>query len=91
MAILQVSGEETAELVYRIQNSLDKHDYGFGGANIYLGMSVGWASFGTEGSTLDELLLAADRAMYANKQKRKALLSGSADPKTADLNQYRLM
>jgi hypothetical protein len=53
-------------------------------------MSMGWASFGAEGNTLDELLLAADRAMYANKLKRKSL-PGSADSKTSDLNQYRLM
>jgi diguanylate cyclase (GGDEF)-like protein/putative nucleotidyltransferase with HDIG domain len=91
VAILQVGPDEAAELVHRIQLSLDKHDYGFGGANIYIGMSVGWASFGADGDTLDELLLAADRAMYADKIKRKTLLGDGSGSRPSNQGHYPLM
>ncbi len=91
VAILQVGPDEVQELVERIQKTIDNHDFGFGGANIYIGLSVGWACFGTDGYTLDELLLAADRAMYNNKRKRKSATSESSDFKSAELGQYRVM
>jgi GGDEF domain-containing protein len=52
---------------------------------------MGWACFNEDGTTLDELLLAADRAMYADKSRRK---NAGADPNktiTNDLGQYRVM
>jgi diguanylate cyclase (GGDEF)-like protein/putative nucleotidyltransferase with HDIG domain len=72
VAILQVGAEEAQELMHRLQKALDRHHYSAGGSNIRLGVSVGWATFGVEGETLDELLLAADRAMYADKLRRKS-------------------
>jgi GGDEF domain-containing protein len=45
-----------------------------------VGISIGWASFGVDGDTLDELLLAADRAMYNDKLRRKAALTEPAPP-----------
>ncbi|HEV8485224.1 MAG TPA: diguanylate cyclase [Blastocatellia bacterium] len=91
VAILQVPADEAPELVSRIQVALDKHEYRYNGSIIYVGMSLGSASFGVEGDSFDELLLAADRAMYSNKLKRKSLLSDSIDPKASSLDQYRLM
>ena len=91
VAILQVPADEAPELVSRIQVALDKYEYRYDGSIIYVGMSMGSASWGVEGDSFDELLLAADRAMYANKLKRKSLVSESTDPKTANLDQYRLM
>ena len=91
VAILQVGQEEVQELGARIQRAIDRHDFGFQGAKLFIGMSVGGASFGADGETLDELLLAADRAMYADKAKRKALFAESRSLSTSDLGQFRVM
>ena len=37
-----------------------------------VGISIGWASFGNDGDSLDEMLLAADRAITATKRGAKA-------------------
>ena len=91
VAILQVGQEEVQELAQRIQKAIDRHDFGFQGSKLFIGISVGAASFGADGETLDELLLAADRAMYADKARRKALFAQSNSLTTNDLGQYRVM
>jgi diguanylate cyclase (GGDEF)-like protein/putative nucleotidyltransferase with HDIG domain len=91
VAILPVGQEEAQELVYRIQKAVDKYDFRYAGVKIHIGISMGWACFNEDGTTLDELLLAADRAMYADKSRRK---NAGADPNkiiTNDLGQYRVM
>ncbi len=91
VAILQVGREEVTELSRRIQLTIDRHEFGFAGSKLFMGVSVGSSSFGVDGETLDELLLAADRAMYADKAKRKALFSESRSLSTNDSGQYRIM
>ncbi|HEX8091875.1 MAG TPA: diguanylate cyclase [Blastocatellia bacterium] len=91
VALLQVSQGEVRELVLRLQRAIDTHDFGIKDSGMYLGISAGWASFGTDGDTLDELLLAADRAMYGDKFRRKALLAESDFGKRPDTTYYRVM
>ena len=91
VAVLQVGQEEVQELSQRIQRAIDHHDFGFRGSKLFLGLSVGAASFGVDGETLDELLLAADRAMYADKARRKTLFAESKSLSTNDLGQFRVM
>ncbi|HSB07985.1 MAG TPA: diguanylate cyclase [Blastocatellia bacterium] len=91
VAILHVGLEEAPELSQRIQRAIDCHDFGFAGSRLFIGLSVGCASFGIDGDTLDELLLAADRAMYADKLRRKSLFKESRSLSTGDLGQYRVM
>lgn len=91
VAILQVSQEEVLELSQRIQRAVDRHDFVFAGSKFFIGLSVGCASFGVDGETLDELLLAADRAMYADKARRKSQFAQSQSLSTGDLGQYRVM
>ena len=91
VAILQVGPEEVAELARRMQNAIDKHDFGFNGAKLFIGISVGSASFPVDGDTLDTLLLAADRAMYADKIRRKALFTQSQTLGANEMGQYRVM
>src|SRR6185503_12003404 len=64
VAVLQAGEEEVQEAALRIQRALDRHDFVLSNSKQFVGLSVGWACFGTDGNTLDELLLAADRAMY---------------------------
>jgi diguanylate cyclase (GGDEF)-like protein len=73
VAIVQETTEEqVSELVSRIEHSIaqfslhvrsDKH--------ARVGISVGAASFGAHGETLDQLLVAADEAMYSVKSNHK--------------------
>jgi diguanylate cyclase (GGDEF)-like protein/putative nucleotidyltransferase with HDIG domain len=91
VAILQVNPEEVGELVGRIQKAVDRHDFGASGSNIFIGVSAGWATFGIDGDTLDELLLAADRAMYSDKARRKILPGETDDYKPSELNRLQVM
>jgi diguanylate cyclase (GGDEF)-like protein/putative nucleotidyltransferase with HDIG domain len=72
---------DVRELIGRLQQTVDAGRY----ANESLagiGVSVGWACYGTDGESIDELLLAADRAMYADKLRRKSLAAISEDDQT---------
>ncbi|HET9530534.1 MAG TPA: HD domain-containing phosphohydrolase, partial [Blastocatellia bacterium] len=91
VAILQVGPEEVGDLVGRIQKAADQRDFGFGGTSIFIGISAGWATFGIDGDTLDELLLAADRAMYSDKAKRKAMLGEPDNYNASEINQFSIM
>jgi diguanylate cyclase (GGDEF)-like protein len=42
-----------------------------GGGQARVGISVGTATYGTDGETLDQLLVAADQAMYRAKSSHK--------------------
>ncbi|HKG97233.1 MAG TPA: GGDEF domain-containing protein, partial [Pyrinomonadaceae bacterium] len=91
VAVLQVGPDEARELAYRMQRVIDRHEFGLNGSKLYIGISVGWACFDSEGDTLDELLLAADRAMYADKAKRKAAYGESRAFNSGELEQYKVM
>jgi diguanylate cyclase (GGDEF)-like protein/putative nucleotidyltransferase with HDIG domain len=80
VAILHVDQDGARELVRRLQRAVDQHNFGFREPGMSVGISIGWASFGVDGDTLDELLLAADRAMYSDKLRRKAALTDPAPP-----------
>lgn len=73
VCIFQVSPEETAEFVSRIQLAVERHDFAIRASSLFTGVSAGWAAYGVDGNSLDELLVAADRAMHADKAKRRAL------------------
>jgi diguanylate cyclase (GGDEF)-like protein len=91
VAILQVGRDEADELTRRIQRAVDKHDFAFTGSKLNVGMSAGWACFGIDGDTIDELLLAADRAMYIDKSKRKQQFTEAQKLTTGDLSQFPVM
>jgi len=73
VAIMHANESEVRELVHRLQQSIDNYNFSFNTSGLHLGISIGWACFGLDGDSLDELLLAADRSMYADKFRRKAL------------------
>jgi diguanylate cyclase (GGDEF)-like protein/putative nucleotidyltransferase with HDIG domain len=91
VALLQVHPDEVRELVHRLQMAIDKHDFGIKDAGMVLGMSIGWACYGTDGDTLDELLIAADRAMYSDKFKRKSAPPESGYSDDAEPASYTVM
>jgi len=91
VAILQVGPDEADELSRRVQKAVDKHHFGFAGSKLTVGMSIGWACFGTDGDTIDALLLCADRAMYADKAKRKNAFAAAQKANSSDLGQFPVM
>lgn len=61
------------KLRQRLQNHIDSHDFALGdGTTARIGLSAGQATSHDDGDSLEALLAAADRRMYANKAERKA-------------------
>jgi diguanylate cyclase (GGDEF)-like protein/putative nucleotidyltransferase with HDIG domain len=77
VALVRIEAIEVREIVRRLQQAVDNSRIGTAPANGSIGVSAGWACFGADGSSIDELLLAADRAMFTDKRQRKAIVSGS--------------
>jgi diguanylate cyclase (GGDEF)-like protein/putative nucleotidyltransferase with HDIG domain len=77
VGLLQVGPDEAREIAERIQKTIDDFDFGLAYAGTSVGISVGWACYGTDGTSLDQLLITADRAMYADKARRKAIAAAN--------------
>jgi diguanylate cyclase (GGDEF)-like protein/putative nucleotidyltransferase with HDIG domain len=90
VAILHVEAEEAAEIARRIQQAVDKYDFGLSGSSLVTGISIGWSCFGPEGQSLDELLLRADRAMLTDKSRRKAAPTAEATGKKGPPDSYHI-
>jgi diguanylate cyclase (GGDEF)-like protein/putative nucleotidyltransferase with HDIG domain len=91
VALLHISPGEVRELVQRLQSAIDSHTFKINGSAFFTGISMGWACFGADGESLDELLISADRAMYSDKARRKALIAGPEESLGAGLVQYPIM
>jgi diguanylate cyclase (GGDEF)-like protein/putative nucleotidyltransferase with HDIG domain len=94
--LAQALPEEAPNIVRRIQQTIDTHEFSCTKAGKSLGISIGYACYGLDGNTLDELLLAADREMYNNKfcRKTNGIASQPAqqdEVKDIDLSSYRVM
>ena len=82
VAIVQeLVGNQVEDLRQRIEKAVKEfslHVRGHGQARV--GISVGTATFGVDGETLDQLLVAADQAMYRDKSAHKLeKLAGRVD------------
>jgi diguanylate cyclase (GGDEF)-like protein/putative nucleotidyltransferase with HDIG domain len=91
VAILEAGAEEATDLVHRLQKTIEEKGFGPLGGTVRLGMSAGCATFGPDGTSLDELLLAANRGMYADKARRKAAISRGQNSGNLEVDQYRIM
>ena len=91
VCLVQTGPAEARELVHRLQRAVETTRIGVDGSGAGLGISVGWASFGVDGETIDEMLLAADRTMYADKLRRRPLISVSSDLEQSQFDQSRVM
>lgn len=85
VAIVQdLVGEQVEELRERIEKSVSKFSLHVrADHNARVGISVGTATYGVDGETLDQLLIAADQAMYSaksvHKAERRARLESNAE------------
>lgn len=76
-----VPAEHVEELRERIERTVSNFSIevrGQGRARV--GISVGWAVFGSDGKTLDQLIVSADGAMYRAKSSHKATIFGPTKP-----------
>jgi diguanylate cyclase (GGDEF)-like protein len=73
VAIVQdVMGEQVDELSERIEHTISSFTLHVRAEHhARVGISVGSATYGIDGETLDQLLIAADQAMYAAKSDHK--------------------
>jgi diguanylate cyclase (GGDEF)-like protein/putative nucleotidyltransferase with HDIG domain len=88
VAIVQdLSNEQTVELRERIERAVSHFSLHVrGDKRARVGISVGSASYGVHGETLDQLLIAADEAMYSAKSSHKQqTLDLKAEGKPAEL------
>src|SRR6185369_16348884 len=72
--------EELRERIERIVSDFSIQVRGQGRARV--GISVGAAIYGTDGESLDQLVIAADQAMYRAKSNHKAEASSVPNPGT---------
>ena len=71
--IPETDRKSVIELCQRIEKAVRSYKLDVGnGRFASVGVSLGAAAYPNSGETLDEILIAADKAMYAVKEKRKA-------------------
>ena len=83
VAIVQELAEDQVEdLARRIETAVSEFSLHVrGGGKARVGISVGTSTYGADGETLDQLLVAADQAMYRAKSTHK--LDGLSKPQQA--------
>ncbi|MCA1592710.1 MAG: sensor domain-containing diguanylate cyclase, partial [Acidobacteria bacterium] len=88
VAIVQeLTAEQTKELSERIERAVEKFSLHVrGDKHARVGISVGSASYGPDGETLDQILIAADEAMYSAKSTHKQQALTAKPEKIASLN-----
>lgn len=70
--VQELVGSQAEELRVRIEKAVSQFSLHVRGDHrARVGISVGTATYGTDGETLDQLLVAADQAMYRVKSSRK--------------------
>jgi diguanylate cyclase (GGDEF)-like protein/putative nucleotidyltransferase with HDIG domain len=70
--VTNITQEQCEQLCERLQDAVDKFAYCVRSNKfVQVGISIGASLYGRDGTTIDDLLLASDRAMYSNKSNRK--------------------
>ncbi|HWW75413.1 MAG TPA: diguanylate cyclase, partial [Pyrinomonadaceae bacterium] len=87
VAIVQdLSAEQTNELRERIERAVSRFKLHVrGDKHARVGISVGAASYGVHGETLDQLLISADEAMYSAKSFHKQRPAADTADRPAEL------
>ena len=69
--LLRTARQDAAEMANRIQREIDNRTFEVSpGRSVSVGISIGCASWSEDGDSLEELLHAADAAMYGDKRNR---------------------
>jgi diguanylate cyclase (GGDEF)-like protein/putative nucleotidyltransferase with HDIG domain len=87
--VQELVGSQVEELRARIETAVRKFSLHVrGDKRARVGISIGTATYNTEGETLDQLLVAADQAMYRVKSSHKLDLMSAAAVKGETAVQY---
>lgn len=79
--VQELVGSQVDELTQRIEAAVSEFSLSVRGGEACVGISVGTATYGVEGETLDQLLVSADQAMYRAKSAHKLeKISKPAEP-----------
>lgn len=78
--VQELSPDQTEELSARIENAVSRFSLHVRGDRYArVGISVGAATYGLQGETIDQLIIAADENMYAAKSDHKRQATEAAD------------
>lgn len=87
IALLPYAEESSInDLIVRIQKYLEAYSIILNGFEVRVGASIGYAIYGRDGHTLDELMRVADEGMYRNKAMRKRQIRAKLIHKPAPLS-----
>ncbi|HET6862147.1 MAG TPA: diguanylate cyclase [Pyrinomonadaceae bacterium] len=82
--VQEIAGSQVQELTLRIESAVSKFNLNVGRNRFArVGISIGTATFNTDGETLDQLIAAADREMYRVKSLHRGSQTGPAEAQTA--------
>jgi diguanylate cyclase (GGDEF)-like protein/putative nucleotidyltransferase with HDIG domain len=74
----QIDEQQCAQLVAQLQKAVEQFAFCVRPMKyVHVGVSVGAAMYGRDGTTIDTLVMAADRAMYSDKHDRKLRKTGT--------------
>ncbi len=87
--IPETEAESVHDLCYRLEKAVSEFTMPVGGGRFArVGISIGAASYPQSGSTLDQMIVAADKAMYMikarHKHRQKQLVEGEIVKKSAE-------
>ena len=92
--VQELAGSQVEELRTRIENAVSQFSLHVrADRRASVGISIGTATYGSDGDTLDHLLIAADQAMYQVKSSHKlkpATETSVTSEKGSDLDQQNL-
>ena len=89
--VQEVVGIQVEELCIRIENAVSQFSLPVGpNRNARVGISLGTATFGSDGDTLDQLLMSADDQMYRMKSTHRVERSLPSAPPTSPEEQESL-
>lgn len=76
--VSQIDEEQCAQVVEQLQRAVEQFAFCVRPLKyVQVGVSVGAAMYGRDGTTIDTLLMSADRAMYSDKHDRKLRKTGT--------------
>jgi len=92
--VQELAGSQVEELRTRIENAVSQFSLHIrADRRARVGISIGTATYGSDGETLDQLLIAADQAMYQVKSSHKLeppTVTSIPSEKGSDLDQQNL-
>ncbi len=78
-----VEAHSIGDLIHRIQTHLETYQFRINGLDLHVGASIGYAVFGRDGRSLEDMMRVADLAMYRNKASRSRVVKARFKNKKA--------